>query len=86
VAGRLRMEPALLRNLISHPVYGPLDGYRWNVLYGARRCEAHGTNSGARIRYLFLIYSRETAESLTGWNGNFWSFASLHSVSCNLHV
>jgi hypothetical protein len=35
VAGGLKMGPALRRNLVSHPVYGPLDGYEWILLYGA---------------------------------------------------
>jgi hypothetical protein len=31
----LTLGLALRRNLISHPVYGPLDGYQWILVYAA---------------------------------------------------
>jgi len=35
IGERLAMGPALRQILASHPVYGPLDGYQWILLYAA---------------------------------------------------
>jgi hypothetical protein len=35
VGGRLTMGPVLRRNLVSHLIYGPVDGYQWILLHAA---------------------------------------------------
>jgi hypothetical protein len=47
IAERVKIGPALRRNLISHPIYGPLDGYQWILLYGA-----HNARHTEQIREL----------------------------------
>jgi len=50
VGDKLTMGPALRRNLVSHLVYGPLDGYEWILMYGA-----HNARHTLQIREVLRI-------------------------------
>ena len=50
VAGCLKMGPALRRNLVSHLVYGPLDGFEWILMYGA-----HNARHTLQIREVLCV-------------------------------